>query len=392
MSSLNKHERIELIEKIRKSKKEQLRTVGKLKDSLKIRFTYNRYADDWIIITNGKRKIIENIKEMISEILRKELNLELDQDKTLVTNLHTQKSKFLGFTLFAIKKRIIRKKTKNNNIYRQRSTVPLTIGIDGDRVMNRLKNIKFVTTKGKPRAVGTLSTLQTWRIIEHYRQRTEGLLNYYFNIITFKNEINRYHYLLRFSLLHTLAKRQKSSLKKITLKYGYELKAKYIEKTKTAEDVKEVERTVTFPSLKEFKKKLEEQKQHNDIIRYSHMKRNKGEKFNYLPTIDFDQISKFENFPKDPFSKNLFSINLRSKYQLTKYCVICGKSPGKTQTLEIHHLKHVRKGKLEGFNAILQQINRKQIPVCSPCHKKIHQGKYDGYDLGMLFDQNIVIS
>src|SRR5258708_13862434 len=37
-----------------------------------------------------------------------------------------------------------------------------------------------------------------------------------------------------------------------------------------------------------------------------------------------------------------------------------------------------------GFNAILQALNRKQIPVCTTCHQKIHRGDYDGMNLSDL--------
>ena len=52
----------------------------------------------------------------------------------------------------------------------------------------------------------------------------------------------------------------------------------------------------------------------------------------------------------------------------------------------------MRKGKVSEFDQILKQINRKQIPICKPCHKKIHKGKYDGFDLSMVYDPNIIIA
>jgi len=47
----------------------------------------------------------------------------------------------------------------------------------------------------------------------------------------------------------------------------------------------------------------------------------------------------------------------------------------------MHHVKHIRKGEVKGFTQIMKQLNRKQIPVCRPCHMKIHSGKYDGIAL-----------
>jgi len=34
-----------------------------------------------------------------------------------------------------------------------------------------------------------------------------------------------------------------------------------------------------------------------------------------------------------------------------------------------------------GFKAVMRALNRKQIPTCTLCHKKIHKGEYDGINL-----------
>ena len=49
----------------------------------------------------------------------------------------------------------------------------------------------------------------------------------------------------------------------------------------------------------------------------------------------------------------------------------------------MHHVKHIRKSnrKHQGFSQIMSALNRKQIPVCQSCHKKIHKGVYDGISL-----------
>jgi hypothetical protein len=51
--------------------------------------------------------------------------------------------------------------------------------------------------------------------------------------------------------------------------------------------------------------------------------------------------------------------------------------------VEMHHVKHLRKGgvKSTGFTALMSSLNRKQIPVCKPCHIKIHKGLYNDMKL-----------
>jgi predicted HNH restriction endonuclease len=50
----------------------------------------------------------------------------------------------------------------------------------------------------------------------------------------------------------------------------------------------------------------------------------------------------------------------------------------------MHHVRHIRKmdgKKNHGFSRVMGILNRKQVPVCSTCHGKIHRGEYDGLRL-----------
>jgi 5-methylcytosine-specific restriction endonuclease McrA len=59
-------------------------------------------------------------------------------------------------------------------------------------------------------------------------------------------------------------------------------------------------------------------------------------------------------------------------------CVNCGS----TENIEIHHVRALRKRgaviNKDYISVMMSRINRKQISLCVDCHKKIHQGKYDG--------------
>jgi predicted HNH restriction endonuclease len=58
----------------------------------------------------------------------------------------------------------------------------------------------------------------------------------------------------------------------------------------------------------------------------------------------------------------------------------------KEKDIEMHHIRHIRKGKKTNqyLKSIMSQLNRKQIPTCKECHKKIHRGEYDGLKLSDL--------
>lgn len=389
---LSDTERKELFKRMRDSKKAMLKVEAKDKASLLARFTYIRYADDWIILTNTQKKDVQNLKEYCSKWLKEMLHLELDEDKTVITDLHKEKCKFLGFTIYKKKKRVIRKTNKEGNIFRQRSTVELTIGMDHDRVIQRLKDQKLLWEKTlKPKAVGILISLKPWQITEHFKQKMEGLGNYYYRTITNPYELNRYHYIYRFCCLKTIARREKKSIKKITIKYGKETKINYIEKVKNKKgEIEEKKRNKSFITLQQFHTSQKALKKKKESQFYSQLRKEKKRFSKEEFDAQFGKIIEIDNTPKDPFSKNLFSINLRSQYQMAKYCSICGVKPTKENPIEMHHIKHVRKGKLSGFSEVMKNLNRKTIPTCRKCHRKIHKGEYDGYNLTYLYDQDLI--
>lgn len=78
-----------------KSQLEQTKSIYQGKRNLF--FAYTRYADDWILRTNVKVELAKEIREELGDWLKKELKLELSEEKTLGTNLKTRPAKFLGF-------------------------------------------------------------------------------------------------------------------------------------------------------------------------------------------------------------------------------------------------------------------------------------------------------
>lgn len=82
-------------------------------------------------------------------------------------------------------------------------------------------------------------------------------------------------------------------------------------------------------------------------------------------------------------------MNLQSGLKVYYYCAVCGTENFKERT-EMHHIKHIRKGKVVGFSQIMKNLGRKRIPVCRNCHQRIHKGKYDGLKLTDLYDPDFV--
>ena len=64
---------------------------------------------------------------------------------------------------------------------------------------------------------------------------------------------------------------------------------------------------------------------------------------------------------------------------LGQCCANCGTS----QRVEMHHLKHLKTRNCSScpFGKMMARINRKQVPLCRPCHQRVHKGEYAGMSL-----------
>lgn len=65
------------------------------------RCRYVRYADDFPIGFTGSKADAEKIKAEMHDFLKQELNLELSEEKTLITNASSQAAKFFGYEIKA---------------------------------------------------------------------------------------------------------------------------------------------------------------------------------------------------------------------------------------------------------------------------------------------------
>jgi retron-type reverse transcriptase len=59
-------------------------------------FAYARYADDFVVLTNGTKQQAESMKEELKQFLSESLRLDLSMEKTRVTHLNDGFD-FLGF-------------------------------------------------------------------------------------------------------------------------------------------------------------------------------------------------------------------------------------------------------------------------------------------------------
>ena len=78
-------------------------------------YILSRYADDFIMLSNDTKKGVKETKQRLTEFLREQLELDLSEDKTLITHA-TAGFDFLGFHIRKFKSRkgvIIRPSSDN---------------------------------------------------------------------------------------------------------------------------------------------------------------------------------------------------------------------------------------------------------------------------------------
>ncbi len=94
--------RTELFDRIKKTRlanhrKNRIRSATT--NQLTLRILYFRYADDWVLLTNGGKEVALSIKQKIAKFLESELGLKLSEKKTLVTEITKEPARFLGFEI-----------------------------------------------------------------------------------------------------------------------------------------------------------------------------------------------------------------------------------------------------------------------------------------------------
>lgn len=306
-----------------------------------VRVRYVRYADDWMIGITGSKELAIDVREKAGDFLRNELKLELSVEKTKITHC-SGRAKFLGFLIgSATYKNILRRKIKGDREHshaRRTGNSKIRLWIDREEMLRTLRSERFIKTKsGQDFAISKRSYvhLDPDEMVLRYNAIKRGWRNYYRPAMNIR-VLGYVDYLMRFSLAKTLAHKYRTSMKQQFRMRGRSLKV--------MRDVNGKVRTTQYWEC------------------------------DYAKDTNGFMVN-----PRDPDS--LIKRYHRSvKSKLGMNCCVCGSQEG----IQMHHLRHLRKGGkvvVRGFNRIMADVNRKQIPVCHDCHIQIHAGNYDGKSL-----------
>jgi group II intron reverse transcriptase/maturase len=311
-----------------------------------VRVKYCRYADDWLIGVTGPHQLAEEIKERIGQFLMSRLNLTLSVEKTRITQARTEEAEFLGYRIRLGRSDKEQKQTLSTNAsgknFKRRSTgMQISLKAPMEKLIQRLHQKGFCDKRGRPIHKAAWIKQDEDQIISQYSAVNRGLQQYYRPTDNWA-EMNRVQYVLKFSLAKTLAAKRQRPITQVIRGKDISIKVKR---------AKGREATITF-------------------YRNTDWSVRRGA-FTDSPEIDIVRMH----------------VRLRTRSKLGWPCVICGE----TQGIAMHHVRYVRQGLtskgLKGFLRVMAALNRKQVPVCTSCHSKIHRGEYDGLSLkDLMYD------
>jgi hypothetical protein len=297
------------------------------------RLQYIRYADDFLLGFVGPKNEAEEIKQEIKNFLQKELQLELSEEKTLITHATMEKAKFLGYEISI--HRCNTKITSNRRSINGNISLRMPKSFVNDRA-------RFYMQNGKPIHRKERTHETDYSILCQYQSEYRGYVQY-FKLAENICHLNRLFWIMQVSLLKTLAHKHKSSVNKM---------AKKLKVTTATPDGPRKCLEVIVP--RENRKPL--------VARFGGIPLKTQRK-----GIIEDQQMVRARFGRNELLKRL----------LAQTCEQCESS----DHIEVHHVRKLADLKKEGrrekpdWVKLMVSRNRKTLVLCRECHKKLHAGQ-----------------
>lgn len=297
------------------------------------RLRYVRYADDFLLGFAGPVAEAREIKERLRRFLRDELQLELSEEKTLITHAQTEAAKFLGHEI------VMQHEDSRHTDGRRSVNGVIALRVPKDFV--REKCAPYMAN-GKPVHRPELTVEGDFTIVYDYQSRFRGYAQFY-QLASNLAWLDKLRWVMGTSLLKTLAHKHKCSVCQIVRKY---------------------KRTLNLPQGPRKCLVVTVQREGKEPLttRFGGvpLKRNPKAVVTDLPTAR-----------KKPARSELV------KRLLADVCEVCGA----TGDVEVHHIRALKDLKTRGqrekplWMQIMSARQRKTLVVCTDCHGKIQYGK-----------------
>jgi retron-type reverse transcriptase len=329
----------------------QIHSVNPM-DSNFTRVHYIRYADDFLVLVNGGKELANTLKTEIGNFLKTRLNLELSDEKTLITHMGTESVKFLGYEIRKAHENTAITKDKNG-IKKRSINGMLQLLVPGDVIRAKLKPFM---RNNKPIHVPERVNDPVLNTLTAYNAEIRGLYNYYRLATDVSRKLDTFKHYHYNSLLKTVAWKEQISVCQVLDKYGISVKRRQGTGTRKV-----------FGVTYETKNGTQTRTYFNDPLR----------------KMDTPYLGKQAN----GVVENAFlpKHQIIDRYNAKK-CELCGYESPQQGDFEIHHVRKLKDIKQKYFKRggtapewVLKMaaINRKTLVVCKMCHQKIHRGVMD---------------
>jgi group II intron reverse transcriptase/maturase len=304
------------------------------------RLWYVRYADDMLLGYIGTKQEANAIKEQIKYWLRENLRLTLSQDKTLITHAIGKPARFLGYEI--INQQCHTKCTAGKRSINGRIALRVPAAVIAKKCQPYLRLGKPIH---RPERLGN----SDYSIISSYQQEYRGIVQYYL-LATNVCHLDTLHWVMKVSLLKTLAAKHRISVKAAA--------ARYQATTVTSDGT--TRKCLSVEVEREGKQPL--------VARFGGipLKRQPMARLDDHPYVSKGKPTELE------------------KRVCAQECEVCGS----TRQIEVHHIRKLadlngKDGKqVPAWKKHMIGRQRKTLILCRECHMKVHGGRFDD-NLGM---------
>jgi hypothetical protein len=301
------------------------------------RLRYVRYADDWLLGFNGTRAEAEGLKQTITAWLKTNLRLTLSEEKTLVTHATRGAAHFLGYEVLT--------QQSDNKLTKGRRSINGSIGLRVPRATLESHCRRYLRA-GKPTHRTALLEESDFSIVARYQQEYRGLVQYYLLAVNV-SALRKLHWIMRTSLLKTLARKHRTRVGTMRRKYQATIQTPEGKSLKAL--VVRVEREGREPLIAQF----------GGIP----LTRQPGAVLTEAPPT-------FRNRRTEILTR-----------LLADTCELCGAKGD----IEVHHIRKLKDLRRRGgrerppWVKRMAALRRKTLMVCGACHRAIHAGRPVGH-------------
>ena len=301
------------------------------------RIFYTRYADDFIVgIIGGKTDALK-VKEDIKNHINSQLLLNLSDEKTLITHSN-KKIRFLGYDLLVKRNNTpIRDKSgrlRRVHNYQLKLYVPKEVWVK-KLLEYDVMHIKKIQGEEiwQPNSRNAILNNKDINILKQFNTEVRGLYNYYKMACNVSYALHRFNYFMYYSMLRTLSKKYRRSMKQIRVQYDINGK---------------------------FGIQNNESSKLNTLFYYD-----KGFKTQKnIPTPHNPQFNDLKPKYRFPFGKYSPAYRLKNNN-----CELCG---AQNVSVIMHHVRKITELKANSpWNIKMLETNRKTLATCETCYSLI---------------------